>query len=86
MNLTPNEIVIISLVALIALGPKQLPNAVRKVARGVNELRRYSSEFRAEVSSVVDKAVEDSHDAELQRQVEGSDDLSPETQNAREPE
>lgn len=86
VNLTPNEILIISLVALIALGPKQLPNAVRKAARGISELRRYSSEFRAEVSSVVDKAVEDSHDAELQRQVEESGELNSETKNTRDPE
>tara|TARA_B100000579_G_C22477571_1_gene686383 strand:- start:401 stop:667 length:267 start_codon:yes stop_codon:yes gene_type:complete len=86
VNLTPNEILIISLVALIALGPKQLPDAVRKAARALSELRRHSSELRAEVSSVVDKAVEDSHDVELQRQVQKSGDLESEKQKARESE
>ena len=73
--LTPNEILIISLVALIALGPKQLPDAVRRVAKGIAELRRHTSELRNQVSSVVDKSVEDSHDVELQRQVQESEDL-----------
>ena len=75
VNLTPNEILIISLVALIALGPKQLPDAVRRVAKGSAELRRHTSELRNQVSSVVDKSVEDSHDVELQRQVQESEDL-----------
>ena len=75
MNLTPNEILIISLVALIALGPKQLPDAVRRVAKGIAEFRRHTSELRNQVSSVVDKSVEDSHDVELQRQVQESEDL-----------
>ena len=76
VNLTPNEILIISLVALIALGPKQLPDAVRRVAKGIAELRRHTSELRNQVSSVVDKSVEDSHDVELQRQVQESEDLN----------
>lgn len=75
VNLTPNEILIISLVSLIALGPKQLPDAVRRVAKGIAELRRHTSELRNQVSSVVDKSVEDSHDVELQRQVQESEDL-----------
>ncbi len=86
VNLTPNEILIISLVALIALGPKQLPVAVKKVAKGLSELRRHSSDLRAEVSSVVDRAVEDSHDVELQRQAQESGDLESEKQKARESE
>ena len=75
VNLPPNERLIISLVALIALGPKQLPDAVRRVAKGIAELRRHTSELRNQVSSVVDKSVEDSHDVELQRQVQESEDL-----------
>ena len=86
VNLTPNEILIISLVALIALGPKQLPGAVRKVARGFSELRRHSSELRSEVSSVVDRAVEESHDAELERQVEESSEQMSRDQRAEESE
>ena len=86
VNLTPNEILIISLVALIALGPKQLPDAVRRVAKGITELRRHTSELRTQVSSVVDKSVEDSHDVELQRQVQESDDLKSREDQTREPE
>ena len=68
MNLTPNEILIICLVALIALGPKELPETARKIAKGFAELRRHSSQLRAEFTSVVEQTVEESHDEELLRQ------------------
>ena len=68
MNLTPNEILIICLVALIALGPKQLPETARKIAKGVADLRRHSSQLRAEFTSGVEQTVEESHDEELLRQ------------------
>ncbi|MCS5571130.1 MAG: twin-arginine translocase TatA/TatE family subunit [Actinomycetota bacterium] len=70
MNLTPNEVLIISLVALVALGPKQLPEAVRRVAKGFADLRRFSSRIRSELDSAVEGEVERSHDEELRRQGE----------------
>jgi sec-independent protein translocase protein TatB len=73
VNLTPNEVLIISLVALIALGPKQLPEAVRRVAKGFADLRRFSSRIRSELDDVVEGAVEKSHDEELRRQNVGLD-------------
>lgn len=68
MNLTPNEVLIISLVALIALGPKQLPEAVRRVGKGFADLRRFSSRLRNELDNAFDAGVEKSHDEELHRQ------------------
>ena len=85
VNLTPNEILIICLVALIALGPKQLPETARKIAKGFGELRRHSSQLRAEFTSVVDQAVEESHDQELLRQAKETDDCPTQDVNPRDP-
>ena len=85
MNLTPNEILIICLVALIALGPKQLPETARKIAKGFSEFRRPSSQLRAQVTSVVDQAVEESHDEELRRQAKESDPSSSQDPSPRDP-
>ena len=68
MNLTPSEVLIISFVALIVLGPKQLPEAVRRVGKGLADLRRFSSRIRNELDNAVEAGVEKSHDEELRRQ------------------
>ena len=85
VNLTPNEILIICLVALSALGPKQLPETARKIAKGFGELLRHSSQLRAEFTSVVDQAVEESHDQELLRQAKETDDCPTQDVNPRDP-
>ena len=72
MNLTPNEVLIISLVALIALGPKQLPEVARKAAKGLAQLRKMSAQLKSEVNTAVDEVVEQSHVEELSRQTSAS--------------
>ena len=74
VNLTPNEVLIISLVALVALGPKQLPQVARQLAKGTAQLRRFSSQIKLEFESAIDDVVADSHGRDLERQqVESTD-------------
>ncbi len=68
VNLTPNEVLIISLVALVALGPKQLPQVTRQLAKGAAQLRRFSSQVKTELESAIDDAVAESHGRDLERQ------------------
>ena len=68
MNLTPNEVLIICLVALVALGPKRLPQVARQLAKGAAQLRRLNAQIRNEFDAVVDEAVVESHDRELKEQ------------------
>ena len=68
MNLTPNEVLIICLVALGALGPKQLPQVARQLAKGAAQLRRLNAQIRNEFDAVVDEAVVESHDRDLEEQ------------------
>jgi len=76
VNLTPNEVLIICLVALVVLGPKQLPGAIRGIAKGLADLRRFSSQVRSELDNVVKGEldnvvkgeVEQSHDEKLRQE------------------
>jgi sec-independent protein translocase protein TatB len=45
----PMEVIIILVAGLLILGPKRLPEAARQVGKALNELRRVSSGFQAEM-------------------------------------
>ena len=51
-----SEMAIIALVALVVLGPKQLPQAMKSFAQFSRKMRRYAQEFRAGVDNIVREA------------------------------
>jgi sec-independent protein translocase protein TatB len=53
-NVGGGEILVILLVALIVLGPAQLPKAARQVGQVMSEIRRISSGFQQELTSALD--------------------------------
>ena len=53
------EIVVIMLVALIVLGPKELPRAMRTMGNVMAEIRKISSGFQAEMRSAMDSIIDD---------------------------
>lgn len=53
-NIGPGELIAISMVALIVLGPQRLPEAVRTVGRVIGELRRISGGFQDELRNALD--------------------------------
>jgi sec-independent protein translocase protein TatB len=55
-DLAWSEIALIAVVALVVIGPKDLPEAVRGLARGIQKLRRMASEFQGHVDEVVREA------------------------------
>ena len=65
LDLAWSEIALIAVVALVVIGPKDLPEAVRGVARGVQKLRRMAGEFRSQADELVREANLD----ELRQQV-----------------
>jgi len=81
VNLTPNEVLIISLVALVALGPKQLPQVARQLARGAAQLRRLNAQIKSEFDAAVDDAVAESHDRDLECQSQGDGEALPPRDN-----
>lgn len=60
------ELLVIALVAIIVISPKELPQAIRAVTQFARQLRGLSREFRSGVSELVREAELD----ELRRQVE----------------
>ncbi len=48
-NLGISEIVLISIIALIFIGPKQLPEIARALGRALNELKRASEDLTSSV-------------------------------------
>ena len=46
-----SEIVLLGVLALIVIGPKQLPELARAIGRFMNELKRTTSEFSDEIKA-----------------------------------
>lgn len=55
-NIGGGEILVIALIALIAVGPEQLPSVMRKVGGFVNQVRTMTTGIRDEFMSAVDEA------------------------------
>ena len=51
-----SEMAVIAIVALIVIGPKELPNALRSVARWVKQARRLAREFQGGIDQIVREA------------------------------
>jgi sec-independent protein translocase protein TatB len=51
-----SEIVLIGVVALIAIGPKDLPVAMKAVSRGIKKARRMAAEFQTHVDDMMREA------------------------------
>lgn len=57
------ETAIICLVALVAIGPKELPTVVRAVARTLGQMRGMAAEFRRNFDELAEEAkLKDLHD------------------------
>ena len=57
MNLTPNEVLIIAFVALVALGPRQMPDAVRRAATSLTKLKQFSRSVKSELDEAVNNSI-----------------------------
>lgn len=59
-NVGGPEVLVIFLVALIVLGPHQLPKAMRTFGNVMGEIRKVSNSFQAEMRSAMDTVVDTS--------------------------
>jgi len=55
-DLAWSELALIGVVALVVIGPKDLPQAVRGLARGIQKLRRMAGEFQQHADELVKEA------------------------------
>src|SRR3954465_13666929 len=51
-----SELVVIAVVALIAIGPKELPGVLRMVGQGMGKARRMASEFQGQFQEAMREA------------------------------
>src|SRR5262245_31418436 len=68
------ELLIIGVVALIAIGPKELPGVLRMLGQWMNKLRRMASEFQSQFQ----EAMREAELADLKKQV---DDMTSQAQS-----
>jgi sec-independent protein translocase protein TatB len=62
------ELLVIAVVALVVIGPKELPNLLRTWGRWMSQMRGMASEFRGHVDEMVRQSELD----EVKKQLEGS--------------
>jgi sec-independent protein translocase protein TatB len=55
MNLGFPEMIFIFLLALIIFGPKKLPEIGRQIGRALNEFKRASNEFKAQIEHEINQ-------------------------------
>jgi len=67
------EILVIAVVAIIVVGPKDLPRMLRSLGRYAGQLRRTAGEFRSQF----DDAIRESELDELRNSLTGVSDLNP---------
>lgn len=59
LNIGPLEFLVIITIALLVVGPRELPQVARKIARFLGELRRQGEEVRSQVRDLIDEAIAD---------------------------
>jgi sec-independent protein translocase protein TatB len=66
-DITSSKLLILGLVALIVVGPKELPQLLRTIGKYMGIIRRQAAEFRAQF----DEAMRESELDQLKKDVEG---------------
>jgi len=66
-DLTSSKLLILAIVALIVVGPKDLPILLRTVGKYLGIVRRHAAEFRAQF----DEAIREAELADLKKEFEG---------------
>lgn len=55
-GIAPDEMLLVVIVAIIVIGPKDLPLALRTAGRWIGKIRRVSGHFRAGIESMIREA------------------------------
>lgn len=55
-DIAPSEMLLVAVVALLVIGPKDLPLALRTVGKWIGKVRRMSGHFRAGVETMIREA------------------------------
>lgn len=55
-DIAPSELLLVAIVALLVIGPKDLPMALRTAGRWIGKVRRMSNHFRSGVETMIREA------------------------------
>lgn len=55
-DIAPSELLLVAIVALLVIGPKDLPLALRTMGKWIGKVRRMSNHFRAGVETMIREA------------------------------
>jgi sec-independent protein translocase protein TatB len=53
MDLSPEKLLVLFIIAVLVLGPERLPGVARTLGRGLGELRRHTSQLRSEFGDIL---------------------------------
>jgi sec-independent protein translocase protein TatB len=53
VNLDPEKLIVLFVIAMLVLGPQRLPEAARTMGRWMAELRKYTSGFQSEFNNLL---------------------------------
>ena len=56
LDIAPSEFVLIAAVAIVCIGPKDMPRALRTAGRWIGKMRRVSGHFRAGMENLIREA------------------------------
>ncbi len=56
LDIGPSELLLIVIVAVIAIGPKELPAALRTAGKWIGQMRRMSAHFRSGLDAMIREA------------------------------
>jgi sec-independent protein translocase protein TatB len=55
-DIAPSELLLVVIVAIVVIGPKDLPMALRTAGRWIGKVRRVSAHFRSGIESMIREA------------------------------
>lgn len=55
-DIGPSELLLIIIVAVVAIGPKELPGALRNIGKWIGQMRRVSAHFRTGLDAMIREA------------------------------
>ena len=58
LDLSPEKILLLGIIALVVLGPNRLPQAARSLGHFVGQMRRMTNSFHSEVRDVLSEPIE----------------------------
>jgi TatA/E family protein of Tat protein translocase len=77
MNLGFSEMIFIFFIALIIFGPKKLPEIGRQIGKALNEFKRASNEFKAQIESEINNLDADTRTPQILPPVQPSEETVP---------